>query len=128
MRMGGSHLDMETKPTWESLTTDAVDHLPLETALSLVASERRRVVLQTLSEHPRLSLPDLAEEVAVREFDQPFDEIDEHTVLEIYTALWHRDIPKLADADVITYDQERDLVLLATADPHTEGGILRTAD
>lgn len=57
-----------------------------------------------------MSLADAAETVAVDEHDSPLDEIPPEEVKEIYMALYHSHVPKLVDAGIVTYHQERDLV------------------
>lgn len=91
-----------------------LSHLPTHTGMSLMASERRRYALEALLDHGHMTLPDLAEAVAVLEQNRSFAEIPEHTVLATYTGLWHCDIPKLVEAGVITYEQELDRITLKT--------------
>lgn len=87
--------------------------LPQEEIFELLANERRRHVLACLFEHDSLPLPDLADEVALREHNAPLPQIPEDDVLQVYLSLWHSHIPKLADANVVTYHQARDIVELA---------------
>lgn len=93
--------------------TDAVDSLSLDTIYELLADERRRNAIAFLREHEALTLPDLADEIACREYDRPITEIPEEKVLHVYSSLWHTHVPKLAEANVVAYDQDRDIVTLA---------------
>lgn len=87
---------------------------PLDDLFDILSSRRRRYILQCLREHgPQVSLPDLADEVSVQTYDCPITDVPEEDVLEIYVSLYHRHIPKLADAGIVDYEQERDLVRLA---------------
>ena len=87
------------------------DPLSRESMFDLLSNRRRRILLTCLNEHgPTIALPDLAEEVAVREFDSRVTEIPEERVLHVYTSLYHVHVPKLVDAGVVEYEQERDLV------------------
>ncbi len=88
------------------------DRLSLDHILRLLADSRRRVVLTLLQEHGSLRLPDLAEEVVRIETDTSIPELTEEEITRVYMELWHVHIPKLAEADVIEYDQQRDVVLL----------------
>lgn len=88
------------------------DSPSLDTVFDLLSDQRRRYALQCLSEHRSLTLADLAEEVTRREQDMPISAIPEEDVLRVYTSLWHAHVPKLSEADVVAYDQERDLVRL----------------
>lgn len=83
-----------------------------DTVHELLADERRRVLLDCLAEHGPLVLPDLADEVARAEHDAPLPRIPEDEVLRVYLSLWHSHVPKLSDAAVVSYEQDRDLVAL----------------
>jgi len=91
----------------------ATDSLAREEVHDLLASERRRYVLSTLSAHGPLPLPDLADEIAHREHDAPLPQVPEDAVLRTYLSLWHVHVPKLREANVVSYDQESDVVALA---------------
>lgn len=85
-----------------------------DTAFELLADRRRRYLLASLAEHGyTLTLADLADEVASRERDRHITRIPDDDVLDVYLALYHRHVPKLAAADVVRYDQDRDLVARA---------------
>jgi len=88
--------------------------LSTDTVFEVLAERRRRYLLGSLAEHGySLTLADLADEVASREYDAHITEIPEDDVLEIYLSLYHQHVPKLADADVVAYDQDHDLVARA---------------
>ena len=77
----------------------------------IVGKERRARLIECLREFDEaVTLPDLAEEIAVREFDAEITELSGERIKEIYLTLYHTDVPKLAEADILEYDQERDLV------------------
>ena len=84
----------------------------LDAVFDLLAAFRRRTAYRTLVSHGDLSLPDLADEVAVAERDRPLPEIDPDAVLQVYLSLYHTHVPKLADAGLVEYDQEADFVAL----------------
>ena len=97
---------------------DGDEELPEEERL--VEHERRRWTLRTLLAFDEpVTLPDLAEEVAIREVDRPITDIPGDRVKEIYLSLYHTHVPKLADAGLVEYEQEADLVALAD-DPRLE--------
>lgn len=98
-------------PAPDSSDTPSVDRSTLH---DLLSSERRRHVLSCLGEHGPMALPDLADEVAEREHDAALPQVPEDAVLTIYLSLYHTHVPKLAQADVVSYDQDRDAVALAT--------------
>lgn len=86
--------------------------LSLDALFDLLADFRRRTAYLTLCSHGDLSLPDLADEVAVAERDDALPEIDADAVLRVYLSLYHNHVPKLAEAGLVAYDQEDDYVTL----------------
>ncbi|RQG92865.1 hypothetical protein EA462_01175 [Natrarchaeobius halalkaliphilus] len=85
---------------------DAVD-----ASLELLANERRRLFLQVMRTYGEaLTLPDAAEEVAVRETGTSVAELSPEHVANVYISLYHDHMPRLIDAGLLEYDQERDLV------------------
>lgn len=80
-------------------------------SLSILASERRRHVLTIVDEHGEpLALADVADEVAIRESGRPLTELSAQRVARVYTSLYHDHLPRLQDAGLLEYDQNRDLV------------------
>ncbi|NEU56208.1 hypothetical protein [Halorussus sp. MSC15.2] len=86
--------------------------VPLDTLFELLADFRRRTAYLTLLRHDDLSLPDLADEVAVAERGEPLSKVDPDDVLRVYLSLYHTHVPKLADTGLVAYDQEDDYVAL----------------
>lgn len=78
--------------------------------LGALSHEWRRYALYCLHRHSTVTLPDLADEIAVWDAERPIDEIPAEEVKEVYMSLYHSHVPKLEEADLITYDQEGDLV------------------
>jgi|AntRauMinimDraft_4_1070384.scaffolds.fasta_scaffold00423_12 hypothetical protein len=89
-------------------------NLDESTLHDLLSSERRRHVLSCLAEHGSMALPDLADEVAAREHDAPLPQVPEDAVLTTYLSLYHTHVPKLTGANVVSYNQDRDIVALAS--------------
>lgn len=78
------------------------------------ASSLRPVLLACLNEFDEpVTLPDLADEIAIRQADAEITDIPGEHVKEIYLSLYHSHIPRLADAGILEYDQETDLVASA---------------
>lgn len=95
-------------------TTAQADHdVGVDAWFELLRNRRRRYVLSVLVEHEELTLADLADEVAVREFDRPIRAISADSVLDIYLSLYHAHLPRFVEYGVVAYDQKRDLVTLA---------------
>lgn len=79
--------------------------------MEVLSTDRRRAALVVLSDQQtELMLPDLAEEVAVRENDCPLTEISPEEVKAVYLDLYHAHIPRLVDLGAVDYHQERDMV------------------
>lgn len=86
----------------------------LDTYFKILSNQRRRQVLDCLQEYRNpMALSDLADEVAVREYETRITEIPAEKVKEIYISLYHVHIPKMADAGLVEYDQDTDLVALS---------------
>jgi len=81
----------------------------------LLAHERRRRVLACLREHGSLPLPDLATEVARREHDGALAQARQTDELCVFLALSNVHVPRLAEADVVAYDRDRNVVALDEA-------------
>lgn len=87
--------------------------LSTDVAFDVLAHGRRRHVLRCLQTYgDRMALADLADEVAVREHGEPITDVPAETVKQVYLSLYHRHVPKLEDAGVVTYSQQRDAVAL----------------
>lgn len=83
----------------------------LDDAFELLADQRRRLLLAVMRTYgEELTLPDAAEEVAVRETGLNVTNIPAERVREVYLSLYHDHLPRLVDAGLLEYDQERDLV------------------
>ncbi len=83
-------------------------------AVSLLRHRRRLHLLDCLHEHDEpVALPDLADEIAVREHGTDLTAIEPEHVKEIYLSLYHTHVPKLKDIGLLLYDQEQDLVSTA---------------
>ncbi|MGQ3411774.1 hypothetical protein [Natrinema versiforme] len=83
----------------------------LDDAFALLADQRRRLLLAVMQTYgEELTLPDAAEEVAVRETGHSVTNISAERVQEVYLSLYHDHLPRLVDAGLLEYDQERDLV------------------
>ncbi|SDJ82694.1 DUF7344 domain-containing protein [Natronorubrum texcoconense] len=83
----------------------------VDQAFGLLSDQRRRHFLEVMRTYGEsLTLPDAAEEVAVRETGCKVTNISAERVHEVYISLYHDHLPRLVDAGLLEYDQERDLV------------------
>ena len=99
----------------EDLNEGSDDRMMRPALAEAMLKDRRRILLACLRDfNEPVTLPDLADEIAVRECGAALTQIPAERVKEIYLSLYHTDIPKLADAGLVQYDQETDLVAAAT--------------
>lgn len=83
----------------------------VDACLELLADRRRRLLLEVMRTYgEELTLPDAAEEVAVRETGRKVTELSAERVANVYISLYHDHMPRLVEVGLIEYDQERDLV------------------
>ncbi|MFP8952937.1 hypothetical protein ACLI4Z_08195 [Natrialbaceae archaeon A-arb3/5] len=83
----------------------------VDDALELLGSSRRRLFLDVVRTYGEsLTLPDVAEEVAIRETGTPVPELSAEEVADVYISLYHDHLPRLVQSGLVEYDQERDLV------------------
>lgn len=81
------------------------------TVFSLLSSTRRRHTLYELLNHDSpLSPHHLALTIAAWESHQPLSAVDDDLYQQILTALHHTHLPKLADADLVSYDEQQERV------------------
>lgn len=93
--------------TVPSRNTDA---LTVDEILELLSVRRRRYLLAALSNVATpASLPRLADEMTEWEHGVPAEERKQERQ-QIYMSLYHTHVPKLEDADVVSYTQADDTV------------------
>lgn len=78
----------------------------------LTHPRRRRVLDRLLAHGGRLGLADLADEIAAAEHGTAIDERPNDRAKLVRLDLRHSHLPKLADADVVEYRRESELVEL----------------
>lgn len=77
------------------------------------ANERRRAVLDALlAAAAPLALADLAVELVERERGPSPGASDHEAIQRCYVSLYHRHVPKLVDAGLVTFDDDRRTVAL----------------
>lgn len=90
-----------------------LEHLPAEEPdrFRLLAHARRRELIRLLDEiDSPVSLDDLVRELVVQEREVPASEIDREQFRQCKITLYHRHLPRLADADVVEFDADRRIV------------------
>lgn len=100
---------------------DRPESVDLETALELLADERRRRVLLTLREcDSHVSLDELALRVASRTQESTFGVVSQRLIDRVKISLYHTHLPKLHDANVVEYDVARETVALTMESGYLE--------
>lgn len=101
----------------------------IDRVFDVLAHQRRRAALGCLVDHSQaIALADLAQDVAVRENEEPITEIPKAEIQEIRLVLYHQHLPKLVAAGAVEYDRERDLVRVADSADRVERVLSLTAD
>lgn len=85
----------------------------VESVFQALSERRRLLALRCLAEHQQVTLPDLAELVCEREAETELVDLSPEHVAAVYSSLYHTHVPLLAGADLVTYEQEDDLVSIA---------------
>ncbi|WP_433625749.1 DUF7344 domain-containing protein [Halomicrococcus sp. NG-SE-24] len=101
------------------------DPLSRDMVFDVLKNQRRRYALHYLKQiDGTVQLSDLAEQVAAWENDTAVDTISAAERKRVYTALYQSHLPKLDDAGIVDYNQNRGIVELSTAaeqiDPYLE--------
>lgn len=106
----------------QSLHSQPTSDAPaLDVLFDVLADQRRRYTLECLREfRTPMALSDLADEVASREQERPVPDIPAEEVKQVYMSLYHVHIPKMADANIVEYTQEQDMVVLTPESEHVE--------
>ncbi len=99
--------------------------LSRDMVFDVLKNQRRRYALHYLKQaEGTVQLSDLAEQVAAWENDTTVGAISAAERKRVYTALYQSHLPKLDDAGIVDYNQNRGIVELATAaeqlDPYLE--------
>jgi hypothetical protein len=108
----GSLFDEVTEPAGAT-GTDALASLDADAIHDLLGNARRRFVLRALYEESPLGLEELSAELARHESET--DDPGEATRHRVYTALASVHVPRLAEANVVTFDRAAGRVGLSEA-------------
>lgn len=87
------------------------DPPPLDVVLDLCTDKHRRIVLGVLATQRRsLTLDDLTKAIVKHNHHELLTEVSGETMTEIKAKIHHDHAPRLADAGLVEYDRERQLV------------------
>lgn len=88
-----------------------VSQLDFDAVLDLCSKKHRRIVLAVLAEQQRsLTVDDLTKAIVKHNHHTPLTKVSSETITQIKISLYHCHIPKLADAGLIEFDADRELV------------------
>lgn len=91
---------------------DTSSSLDLDSAFTALSHPRRIHLIHALvNDASGATLPELSAEIASRELDKPLEEVTVGERKRVHTSLYHAHLPKLADLDVIEYDDREDTVV-----------------
>ncbi|AXR78673.1 DUF7344 domain-containing protein [Natrarchaeobaculum sulfurireducens] len=94
--------------------SEADDGLSKDVIFELLKNRRRREVLAYLLEaEETVTLGELAEQIAAWENDTDVNALSSDQRKRVYVALYQTHLPKMDDAGIVEYDQDRGLISLA---------------
>ncbi|SIS00519.1 DUF7344 domain-containing protein [Natronorubrum thiooxidans] len=94
--------------------SDADQRLSKDVIFELLKNRRRREVLAYLLEaEETVTLGELAEQIAAWENDTDVAALSSDQRKRVYVALYQTHLPKMDDAGIVEYDQDRGLISLA---------------
>ncbi|RQG97119.1 DUF7344 domain-containing protein [Natrarchaeobius chitinivorans] len=94
--------------------SDGDDGLSKDVIFELLKNRRRREVLAYLLEaEETVTLGELAEQIAAWENDTEVNALSSDQRKRVYVALYQTHLPKMDDAGIVEYDQDRGLISLA---------------
>ncbi|SIR51651.1 hypothetical protein SAMN05421858_2600 [Haladaptatus litoreus] len=103
--------DGSSRATSPSGPSANVPSLSQDALFDALASRRSRYILHYLRrEEPPVTLPDLVDTIAAWEMDKPIDLVSDEHRRNVYMSLQHTQLPKLAMAGLVQYDDDRELV------------------
>lgn len=84
--------------------------LELDHIYEALGHPRRRYLCYTLLEDTQWTVTELATKIAAWENEIPVQEVTDHQRERVYVSLVHAHIPKLADDDILTFDDVAELI------------------
>ena len=104
----------DNSPEQETLSEDLI--------FDVLKNRRRRYTLHYLKQQDRpVELSELAEQVAAWENDTTVEGLSANERKSVYTSLYQTHLPKLADAGIVDYNQNRGVVELSDNAAQLEG-------
>lgn len=113
----------------------------IDMVFDILGTSRRRDVVRYLESNPEpVAIGELADYIAAQEYGKTVEEVTSNERKRVYVSLYQSHLPKMADADVIAYEQGESIeqgpyfetfaTMLAQADAtlrgESKGGLLST--
>jgi DNA-binding transcriptional ArsR family regulator len=92
------------------MTTNLPHRREKDKIFRALSEQRRRFALQFLQQHQEATISEMANEIAKREDDRPDGDVLSDAVR---IDLYHRHVPILAEAGLVHYEEERDIVTIS---------------
>lgn len=109
-----SSIDQSLPDEITSVAADEDERLSKDVIFELLKNRRRREVLAYLLEADEtVTLGELAEQIAAWENDTSVNALNSDQRKRVYVALYQTHLPKMDDAGIVEYDQDRGLISLA---------------
>ncbi|MFD1564333.1 ArsR family transcriptional regulator [Haloarchaeobius amylolyticus] len=109
-----SSIDRSLPDEITSVAADEDERLSKDVIFELLKNRRRREVLAYLLEADEtVTLGELAEQIAAWENDTSVNALNSDQRKRVYVALYQTHLPKMDDAGIVEYDQDRGLISLA---------------
>ncbi|WP_207890221.1 DUF7344 domain-containing protein [Natrarchaeobius chitinivorans] len=100
-----------TEQESDQVTSQVTESVSLDTLFQILSHQHRRAVLGVLIENGRkLTLNDLTKEIAARNHETPITEVPSDDVNKFHLSLYHNHVPRLAETQLIEYDEDREIV------------------
>jgi hypothetical protein len=109
-----SSVDTSLPDEIASVTDETDERLSKDVIFELLKNRRRREVLAYLLDADEtVTLGELAEQIAAWENDTDINALSSDQRKRVYVALYQTHLPKMDDAGIVEYDQDRGLISLA---------------
>lgn len=109
-----SSIDRSLPDEITSVAADEDERLSKDVIFELLKNRRRREVLAYLLDADEtVTLGELAEQIAAWENDTSVNALNSDQRKRVYVALYQTHLPKMDDAGIVEYDQDRGLISLA---------------
>jgi DNA-binding transcriptional ArsR family regulator len=94
-------------------TRNVMTELPKDELFRILSNSRRRYIIYYLHEAgDEMSLKDLATRIAAVENDTSVEDVTDEERQRVYISLYQTHLPKLEEADIVSYDDEERMVAL----------------